>query len=167
MYISGIELGQQATSFLPLFDYRQASGRVSTSWTRSRRGVVGAFVRRPSFFSLRAGAEPAAGPLFFVLIRWIGIRLVRRFQSVLRQAHRPRSCVGPLIKFRTPLKGRSWCCGSKVPGGPLNSDKFEREAHKEIAELKARSRIRQLEAETRELQQNQPTPTGDMTTKQL
>lgn len=52
-----------------------------------------------------------------------------------------------------------------MPGGPLDSDDFEREAHKEIAELKARSRIRQLEAERQQLQQNQPTPTGDMTTK--
>jgi len=47
----------------------------------------------------------------------------------------------------------------------LDSDEFEREAHKEIAELKAKSRIRQLEAEQRQLQQNQPTPTENMTTK--
>jgi len=47
----------------------------------------------------------------------------------------------------------------------LDSDEFEREAHREIAELKARSRIRQLEAEQRELQENQPIPTVDMTAK--
>jgi len=49
----------------------------------------------------------------------------------------------------------------------LDSDKFEREAHREIAELKARSRIRQLEAEQRQLQQTQPSRMEDMTTKQL
>lgn len=77
-------------------------------------------------------------------------------------------CVGPripLMRSRTLSIARSRCCGSKVPGGPLDSDKFEREAHREIAELKARSRIRQLETEQRELRKNQPTPTGDMTTK--
>ena len=52
-----------------------------------------------------------------------------------------------------------------MPGGPLDSDDFECQAHKEIAELKARSRIRQLEAEQRQLQQSQPIPTVDMTTK--
>jgi len=52
-----------------------------------------------------------------------------------------------------------------VPGGPLDSDKFEREVHREIAELKGRSRIRQLEAEQRQVQQNQPSPTQDMTAK--
>jgi len=57
---------------------------------------------------------------------------------------------------------RSQCCGGKIPGGPLDSDEFERKAHKEIAELKARSRIRQLEEEQ---QKNQPTPTEEMTTK--
>jgi len=44
----------------------------------------------------------------------------------------------------------------------LDSDEFERKAHKEIAELKARSRIRQLEEEQ---QKNQTTPTEEMTTK--
>ena len=52
-----------------------------------------------------------------------------------------------------------------MPGGPLDSDKFELEAHREIAELKARSRIRQLEAEQRRMQENQPRPTEDMTTE--
>lgn len=52
-----------------------------------------------------------------------------------------------------------------MPGGPLDSDKFELKAHKEIAELKARSRIRQLEAEQRRAQENQPSPTEDMTTE--
>lgn len=52
-----------------------------------------------------------------------------------------------------------------MPGGPLDSDKFEREVHREIAELKGRSRIRQLEAEQRQVQQNQPSPTQDMTAK--
>jgi len=47
----------------------------------------------------------------------------------------------------------------------LDSDEFEREAHKEIAELKARSRIRQLEIEQRQLQKNQPIPTENMTAK--
>jgi len=47
----------------------------------------------------------------------------------------------------------------------LDSDEFEREAHKEIAELKARSRIRQLEVEQQQLQKNQPTPTKNMTAK--
>ena len=46
----------------------------------------------------------------------------------------------------------------------MDNDEFEREAHKEIAELKAKSRIRQLEAEKRQLQQKQPAPTDDMTT---
>jgi hypothetical protein len=76
----------------------------------------------------------------------------------------PVPCI-PLIRFRTLFIARSQCCGNKVPGGPLDSDEFEREAHREIAELKARSRIRQLEAEERRLQQNQPTPLEDMTTK--
>ena len=71
----------------------------------------------------------------------------------------------PADKVWDPIIARSRCCGSKVPGGPLDSDEFEREAHKEIAELKAKSRIRQIEAEQRRLQQNQPTPTEDMTTK--
>ena len=56
------------------------------------------------------------------------------------------------------------CCGSNVPGGPLDSDKFERQAHREISELKERSRIRQLEAEQRQLQRDQPGPTQEMTT---
>lgn len=47
----------------------------------------------------------------------------------------------------------------------MDSDKFERKAHREIAELKARSRIRQLEAEQRQLQENQPGPTQNMTTE--
>jgi len=47
----------------------------------------------------------------------------------------------------------------------LNSDKFERDVHREIAELKARSRIRQLDEEQRQLQKNQPTPTEGMSTK--
>lgn len=71
----------------------------------------------------------------------------------------------PLIRFRTLLIARSCCCGDKIPGGPLDSDKFEREAHREIAELKARSRIRQLEAEQQKQQQKQPGPMKDMTTK--
>ena len=80
------------------------------------------------------------------------------------KAHRARSRT-PLIRFGTQFIARSRCCGSKVPGGPLESDEFEREAHKEIAELKAKSRIRQLEAEQRQLQKNQPARTEDMTTK--
>jgi len=50
-----------------------------------------------------------------------------------------------------------------MPGGPLDSNKFELKAHREIAELKERSRIRQLEEEQRRIQENQPSPTEGMT----
>ncbi|KAF9653783.1 hypothetical protein BDM02DRAFT_1069890 [Thelephora ganbajun] len=83
----------------------------------------------------------------WLVLLWIGIRLVRR------------------SRYETSLIASSRCCRGKTLGGPLDSDTFEREAHKEIAELKARSRIRQLEAEQRRLQQNQPTPAEDMTAK--
>ena len=138
-----------------------------TSWTHLPNGLVGAFVRRRSFFSPRLSAEPV-GPLSLSFVLDKADRCSTRPTipvSTLPGASR-RPCP-PLIRSRTLSIASSRCCGSKVPGGPLESDKFEREAHREIAELKARSRIRQLEAEQRQLQQTQPTCTGDMTTKQL
>lgn len=104
---------------------------------------------------------------------WVSTELVRG--KAERHATRLMILVGsqgcrahsriPLIRFLAPLIARSRCCGSNVPGGPLDSDDFEREAYKEIAERRAKSRLLQLEAEQRKLQENQPIPTEGMTTK--
>ena len=125
------------------------------------KGLIGATVRRRLFSGLNHAKF--AGP--FVSRDKVDRHSTRLMSPVSSSASAKRRFAHPADEtFETlPIARSSCCCGSKTPGGPLDSDKFERKAHREIAELKARSRIRQLEAEQRQLQRSQPVPTEEMT----